>query len=114
MKGFTSVLVGLALAILIIAIGNFGFHIPDGGGRGLLVAAAAIVFFVFAFGPGRLWGKSEPTYADEVSATKDLKVGLYPGKWKVAKGRVSEREPLLSGTAYWVAVRTMYQELGGE
>jgi hypothetical protein len=57
MKGFVSVLVGLVLAIAIIAIGNFGFHIPEGGGRGWLVAGAALVFFVFAFGPGRLWGR---------------------------------------------------------
>ena len=57
MKGFVSVLVGLALAVAIIAVGHFGFHIPEGSGRGWLVAGAALVFFLFAFGPGRLWGR---------------------------------------------------------
>jgi len=58
MSGFTSVLVGFVLAILIIAIGNFGFHIPEGNGRLALFGGAALVFLLFAFGPGRLWGRS--------------------------------------------------------
>jgi hypothetical protein len=57
MSGFKSVLVGLVLAILIIAFGHFVLHIPEGMGRLALAGVAAIVFLVFAFGPGNLWGK---------------------------------------------------------
>ena len=58
MKGFLSVLVGLLLALCVIAAANFLFHVPEGAGRGGVFALAALVFLVCAFGPGRLWGKS--------------------------------------------------------
>ena len=57
LSGFLSVLVGFVLAIAIIAVANFVFHVPEGGGRLAVFGLAAGAFLTLAFGPGRLWGK---------------------------------------------------------
>ena len=49
-------ILGLLVAILIIAAGHFFFHIPEGWGRGILFLGAALVWAGFTFGPG-LWRK---------------------------------------------------------
>ena len=58
MKSFSFTFAGFVLAVAIVAVGNFVFHVPEGTGRWGVFALAALVFVVFAFGPGRLWGKS--------------------------------------------------------
>ena len=45
-------MLGLLLAALIIAIGHFGFHIPQGSGRAWLFFAAGVTWAGFTFGPG--------------------------------------------------------------
>jgi heme A synthase len=44
-----NVLIGLLLAVAIIAIANFGFHVPEGISRLLVFIVAALVFCWCAF-----------------------------------------------------------------
>ena len=115
LTGFFSVVVGLALAVAILAVGNFVFHIPEGLGRLALFALAAIVFLVLAFGPGNLWGKPTPTptYTTEAEASADLAIAQYAGKWSRAKDYVTANKPTTSPQQYWEAVREYYLSVGG-
>jgi hypothetical protein len=44
-----NVLLGLFMAILILVLGNFVFHIAEGSGRFLLFIGAVLVFCACAF-----------------------------------------------------------------
>lgn len=54
--GFTAVIVGFVLAVAIIVIANFVFHVPEGAGRLGVFALAAAVFCLFAFVIGNRGG----------------------------------------------------------
>ena len=49
MPAYKNVLLGLALALLILVVGHFGFHPAEGAPRALLFAGAAAAFCVCAF-----------------------------------------------------------------
>ena len=55
MKGILSVLVGAAL---FLAVMWWAIHFPEGPARFWRFGLAVALFALFAFGPGRLWGKS--------------------------------------------------------
>lgn len=44
-----NVLIGILLAVAIIAVANFVFHVPEGLGRGGVVLGAVLVFVGCAF-----------------------------------------------------------------